>query len=491
MDFPAFHLDLFGDRLMIAVIAILHVFVNHALAVGAMPFITLMAWWGYRTGNKQWDNLAHRILGVCFVVTTSVGALTGVGIWFSASLANPYAIGSLIRVFFWGWFIEWVVFVTEVVLIMIFYLTWKKWGAKHKLAHIWVGVVLSAASWATMAIIVAILGFMMDTGTWVDNQTFLTGVFNPIYIPQLMFRTPYALLAAGLFSLLLVFFFTERGSDFRAKAVRFCSTWSLVWIGPCLGGGWLYWQVVPTDMADNLGVALATQAYAIWDGRILQVLLLLAITVAIVSLWGLVKPRKLPRVALIVPFVCCIMLLGYFERIREFVRKPWVIEGYMYANGIRADDYPVLARHGVLREATYVTGRDVTEETMHAAGKDMWIISCSRCHTTDGVNGMVAKLTNLYGSDPWESEIIVNYMNTMHKARPYMPPVPGTDDEKTALAHYLISLQTAAPSYGGAQREGVKIPPVPGAEEEADGSQTAMLAPANKLASAQAHSAGE
>lgn len=37
MDFPMFHLDWLNDRFLIAVIAIIHVMINHGLAVGFIP----------------------------------------------------------------------------------------------------------------------------------------------------------------------------------------------------------------------------------------------------------------------------------------------------------------------------------------------------------------------------------------------------------------------------------------------------------------------
>ena len=48
MDFPVFHLDFIGNRMLIAVIAVIHVCINHPLAVGAMPLVTAMEWWGHR-----------------------------------------------------------------------------------------------------------------------------------------------------------------------------------------------------------------------------------------------------------------------------------------------------------------------------------------------------------------------------------------------------------------------------------------------------------
>ncbi|MBO9195941.1 hypothetical protein J5277_17700 [Rhizobium sp. 16-449-1b] len=129
MDFPVFHLDFLGNRWLIATIAILHVLINHGLAVGMMPLIAAMEWYGEKKQEPRWDRLAFKILFFCFLITTTVGALTGVGIWFSVSLVNPYSIASLIRVFFWAWFTEWLVFVTEVCLILAYTLTFKKNGA--------------------------------------------------------------------------------------------------------------------------------------------------------------------------------------------------------------------------------------------------------------------------------------------------------------------------------------------------------------------------
>ena len=95
MDFPIFHLDLLGNRMLIAITAIIHVLINHPLAVGAYPLITLLEWWGLRKGEPAWDKLAYRIVFIVFIITTTVGALTGVGIWLTTSLVAPFAIGSL------------------------------------------------------------------------------------------------------------------------------------------------------------------------------------------------------------------------------------------------------------------------------------------------------------------------------------------------------------------------------------------------------------
>ena len=468
MDFPIFHLDFFGNRLLVAVIAIVHVFHSHPLAVGAIPVVAGLEWWGWRTGEPRWDRLAYRILFVCFILTTSIGALTGVGIWFSTSLVNPAAIGSLIRVFFWAWFFEWIIFFLEVVFILAYFLTWKKMGGARKGQHIAIGVALVIFSWLTMAIITAILGFMMAPGNWMTSRSFLSGVFNPIYLPQLAFRTPLAMITAGLFSLFLVYFFTRREGETRAPAVRWISAWVLAWLPVGLAGSYWYWRVVPGWMTDNVPVALTTQQFTDWHQAAIVMLGAMGVLVLIVTLWGTLLPRAMPRAALLLPFLAGLVLFGSFERIREFVRKPYVIGDYMYANGIRASEYDLLKEEGLLAHATYVSTRTITDANAVPVGGELFRIACTRCHTTRGVNGITAKLRDMYGPGPWDRDAVKAYLLTMHTSRPFMPPFPGTDLEAGALSDYLVSLHAFPGGLDGAQTTGVTLPaPAPGASDDA------------------------
>ncbi len=457
MDFPIFHLDFLGNRMLIATIAVVHVMINHSLAVGAMPVVTALEWWGYRKGDERWDRLAYKILTVCFVITTTVGALTGVGIWLSTSLVNPYAIGSLIRIFFWAWFAEWLVFVAEVLCIMVYYLTWKKLQDRKSL-HIAIGVSLSIFSWMTMAIITAILGFMMNPGSWLARESFVSGVFNPIYLPQLAFRTPVAMAAAGWLALFLAFFFTRKDSDLRPQVLRWLSLWGLAWLPLVAAGAIWYWKVIPNWMADNVPVALGTQRFASWYDQLLVILAVMVVAVLLTAVAGTLLPRRVPRVALLVPFAMTLVLLGSFERVREFIRKPYVIGDYMYANGIRVDDYPLFKEEGILRHATYTRVREVTESNRIEAGAEVFKLSCTRCHTATGINSVTDRLRDLYGNGPWDRDTVKYYLIGMHTARPFMPPFPGNDAEAGALAEYLVDLRHTRRPVIGAQDGGVEVP---------------------------------
>jgi len=459
MDFPLYYMDFIGNRMLMAMIAIVHVMINHPFAVGAWPLIAILEWKAWKLKDAAWDNLARRITFVLFIITTTLGALTGVGIWLTAALIAPFAIGSLLRVFFWAWFSEWLVFVSEVILVLIYYLTWHRWHAGvWKKVHIGIGALLSIMSWFTMALIVAILGFMMGTGDWSITRGFFSAFVNPLYAPQLMFRTGVAMITAGLTVWFLMFFFTRNAQETRRRVIRFVSTWILAWTPFALVGGIWYWGRVPASMSANLNVALATQRFMLHYKIFIVVIAVAVGLVILTALIGLIRPKLVPRYWLIVPFVLGLFSLGYFERVREFIRKPYVVADYMYSNGVTRAELPIYQRDGLLTYATYAGERSVTSTNQLQAGHDVYILACSRCHTTNGLNSVRNKFRNLYGDQPWDPNVMKSFIKTMHLSRTYMPPFPGNDAEATALVAFLKDLQTNPHTVRGVQSIGITLP---------------------------------
>lgn len=467
MDFPLFFLDHIGNRLLIAVVAILHVLINHPFAVGGYPILVFIEWLGMRRNDRTIDEVARKITFVFFIVTTTVGAITGVGIWLVTGLISPFAIGSLLRVFFFAWAFEWIIFIIEIGLILAYFLLWEKWreGRKKQL-HLRLGILLSIFSWITMAIITGILGFMMDPGNWqamepVGPKNFFSAMFNPIYLPQLAFRTTYALVTGGLLVWALLACFTPKKSDIRADLIQRIALFILV----CLPLAYLsiiwYWQVVPGFMKANFDAAVLGAKFAKWHGAFLWIALGVMGSFLLSALWGALRPRKFPTLLLVVPFFFSLWILGHFERIREFIRKPYIIAGYMYANGIRETELPILQRDGMLTHATFVKHRQVTETNKVEAGQDVFMIACSRCHTTTGINGVINQFEDLYRAEEWNDEDMKIFMDQMHNALAYKPPFPGNDAEKMALIAYLKHLRENPQTVPGAQTEGPRLPPSP------------------------------
>jgi mono/diheme cytochrome c family protein len=469
MDFPSFYMDhLAGGRLIIGLIASLHVLINHPLAVGAYPLLTWMEWWAHKNNRPDIDHLAYRITFIVFIVTTTVGAMTGVGIWLSTSLFSPFAIGSLLRVFFWGWFAEWLVFISEVALIMWWFLSWKKANTpEKKRKHIKIGVALSIMSWLTMALIVAVLGFMMKPGEWNQTRAFWDAMTNPLYLPQLGFRTFFALMTGAVFLWFATFFFTKK-KDAQTPDPRCLREWIVyrlshvvlvALLGTFLFGTW-YWNAVPETMKANSSVALLTQEFMSWHGQFQSLLGWTVIAFLVVGLGGLGSSFMIPRWALLIPSFMGIWLLGHFERAREFMRKPWVIGEYMYSNGIHKDELAFLQSEGLLKHATYARHHEITEANKAEAGQDIFMLACSRCHSTTGLNGVIEKFTAMYGADkPWDSAGMTLFIQGMHQTRTFMPPFPGSEKEAEALVAYLQQLRANRQTLPGAQSAGIVIAP--------------------------------
>jgi hypothetical protein len=469
MDFPMFHLDWLNDRFLIAVIAILHVFINHGLAVGFIPYITWLEQKGVRNApshlitDPEWDLLVYKKMKVAFIITTTIGAMTGVGIWFAASLVSPNSIGSLIRVFYWAWFTEWTVFVTEVVLILIYFLTWKNSNSslKAKQRHIKFGWFLSIFSWITMAIIVSILGFMMDPGNWNQHHSLLNGFTNPIYLPQLLFRTPTAMLLAGLFGMTLTTLFMRRKSEMKSMMLKNAAKWILIWLPFSIAGAIVYWNVMPEAMKANMSTAVGTMEFAKYYDLLKYFILGTASLSLVIALWTLIKPTQIRFIHVVFPAMLAFGFIGIFERVREFIRKPYIIGGYMYSNLLREEDYPLYKKDGILKYATYTSVTEINEDNKIIAGRDVFMNTCSRCHTTQGVNSITYVFERMYGfGKPLDETAMSAYIPSMHNGRTYMPPFPGNKKELSALVAYIKHLQSTGESLEGAQSTGIAVNPI-------------------------------
>ncbi len=470
MDFPLFHLDFMGNRMLVAIIAIVHVIINHALAVGFAPLITLLEFTGYLKYKSNpeeglvWDKMARRLMFIAFIITTTAGALTGAGIWFAASLANPASLGSLIRVFYFAWFSEWIVFVLEVVFIMVYFLTWKKSNesARSKRRHIRFGLFLSIFSWLTMAIIVAILGFMMTPGSWIEKPSLLTGFLNPLYLPQLLFRTPVAMMMAGTVALMISAYVLKKSNRWKHEILRYISFWILLWMPAAATGSFLYYWHIPRAMIGNLPVALTTLQFQEWYGSLLTVLFIVIGIGFTIGILGTVSPRRLPKHLLIISVIASFLFLGTFERLREFIRKPYVIGKYMYANGLLVDEYPLYQQNGLLKYTPYTNITEVTSENKLQAGEAVFTIACSRCHTTHGISSIVRKFERMYGTEqPLNEEAMKVYIKNMHNVRQYMPPFPGNDVELEALTAFVAEQQKRPKKLDGPQVKGINVKEIP------------------------------
>ena len=118
MNYPVWGLPAPG--LLVAAVAILHVFISH-FAVGGGLFLVLAEAKARRERDDALLGFVRALSRGFILLTLVLGALTGVGIWFTIALVQPQATSALVTTFVWAWAIEWTFFPTEIAPPMVYY----------------------------------------------------------------------------------------------------------------------------------------------------------------------------------------------------------------------------------------------------------------------------------------------------------------------------------------------------------------------------------
>ncbi|GAB4330386.1 MAG: cytochrome c family protein [Calditrichia bacterium] len=421
MNYPIWEIPGIGGGSLIALIAVVHVYVSH-LAVGGGLFLWLTDLKGFKENNPSIHDYVYKHTWFFLLLTMVFGGLTGVGIWFIIALVHPAATSSLIHNFVFGWAIEWVFFVGEIVALLVYAYKFKELNQENRLR---LAFLYFLFAWLSLFIINGIITFMLTPGKWLETQNFWHGFFNPTYFPSLFFRSFCAFMFAGLFAYVTIVFL--RDSDFRSRMMRYATRW-LLWplIGLVVSGLWYYFA-----LPENLRVLV----FKVNPQPVAALHLLMASTILIFVFGILLSLRSGILLQRILTFVLVLIGLSWmagFEYTRETARKPYVIHDYMYSSGILKSDMEPINRDGVLTRAKWTQIKKITTENEIAAGRELFNIHCLGCHTVGGLrNDILPQIKNMTYIG------LTAHLSGQGKIFNYMPPFSGTQKEKEALAAFI------------------------------------------------------
>lgn len=371
MDYPIWDIGI-GGGLLMALVAIPHVIVAH-FAVGGGLLIAVSETLSVKRQDPEMRGLARRSSLMLVLVSTVFGAISGVGIWVVAGLISPGAISALIHNFVWGWATEWVFFILEIVAALVYYSTWDKIS---KGAHLMVGWLYFIGAFMSLVIINGIITFQLTPGAWLQDHAFWSGFFNPTFLPATVLRTGVALLMATVF---MVFMLPKEFGPERSRLTRYLGLWL---IGGTLiaYGGYRWWEaVLPENVlhlfrgAEPLILSLATtRRLGLWA---------LALCLVIGLVLMLLLPKGLRTVSAVILALAAFTFFGSYERLREGVRKPFLIHGYMFSNGLRLDQIEDYNLKGVASHVGWVQAAGSEPE---ALGRAIFRHECASCHTLGG-----------------------------------------------------------------------------------------------------------
>jgi len=421
VDYPIWDLPLTGGGLIIAAVAVVHVFISH-FAIGGGLFLVLTEAKAYRENNPQMLEFVRKSSLVFILVTLVFGALTGVGIWFTIGLISPAATSALIHIFMWAWAIEWVFFLVEIAAAFIYYYSWDRMDRR---SHLAVGWIYFAAAWLSLFMINGILSFMMTPGRWPDTGSLWDGLLNPSFWPSLVLRTCVAVALAGLYVLIMAA--TLEPGRLRERLARWASKWL-----------WPPFIVMPVAGAWYLAVVPPAARHAAVAAPVMILLVLSVVFSLLIFGFALFGPSRRPA-SLSMPLAVLITALGVMvtgtgEWVREAIRKPYIIHGYMYVNSIRAADRAHVNEVGVLSVGRWALTREIEPENPARGGNEVFRLECAACHTVSGYNGVEPLARG------WPEEFIDYQLRHLDTLKVFMPPFMGTEQERRALAAYLASL---------------------------------------------------
>ncbi len=438
--YPFWEVPFFTSGLVIALVATFHILPCH-LATGAFWFnvyVERKAFYEKRPELLEFlKKYSLLILIFCFVI----GSLSGVGIWYAATVASPRGISALIHNYVWGWATEWVFFIIEIATIYVYYYTL---GRIDEKSHLTLGWVYAWAAWISMIIITGILAFMLSSGKWVETGGFFDGFFNETYWPQLFTRTALMFGIAGAYAVIVAS--TLKNKEVRLELVRTASIWGIG--GMVLGAIFTLWYLFKLpEHAKDLAFG-GTLPY------LKGMLYVAAICYGVVLLWfvifGLIRPSlSRPVIGIIILFIL-FAGIGAGEGFREGARRPYIIDRYMYGNQIIANNIPAknikaevpkFQKEGFWSNLYFKPDNLDLSKTKDRllAGSVIVHHQCGNCHALDRlgkIRPLSLLLENLATESPGD---VADFLDALGDY-PYMPPFAGNDKDKEAAAEYLFSI---------------------------------------------------
>jgi len=414
-----------GYGVLMAVIAVVHVFISH-FAIGGGLYLVVSEQRARKAGDAEQLRFLEKLSQFFVLVTLVAGALTGVGIWFIIGLLNPAATEALIHHYVWGWATEWTFFVVEITAAILYYYGWKRMPPA---AHVTLGWIYFVFAWLSLFIINGIITFMLTPGAWLKTGAFWDGFFNPTFWPSLVLRTGVSLMLACLYALLVAARY-ESGA-FKARLVRYTAIWGLLGLVVTVASQYGYWHAIPADITAKALQTMRTPIEAVrrslWMAGGLGVLL---------GVFGLLLPARLPRMVAVLLMVLGLGWFSDFEMFRESIRKPYVISGYLYGNGVEVAKTEQYKKEGYLKQIAFRTGDD---------GADLFRHACRSCHTLTGYKPLKPAF------DGTDRAFIASIIQAAHTLKGNMPPFLGTAEEAGKIAGHLhkqIDPRPLAAIYG-------------------------------------------
>ena len=408
--------------LVMAAVAIVHVFLAQ-FAVGGGILLCYFQWLSMTGRSVDARSFVHGYFKVLVLISFVLGALTGVGIWFTSIQVSAPTIGEMVFHFHWIWATEWTFFCLEVVAGYCFYRYHDQLSARTCLTLL---VLYAFAAWMSLFWINGILSWQLTPGHWLTTHSIVDGFLNPGFWPSLFFRTIVCMTLAALIGCVVVNVIPDLSREQRQELINKAAHLMIPMLAmPGLGAWYLY--SMPSDSRSwvlggspammlffmiSVGASLAIGGYAL------------------IGLW-------LQKLYINGATASLLLLLAFGataggEFVREGSRKPYTVRHVLYSNGIRPEEVAGLRVRGCVTDDPFpvIHEKQLPNETV-TLGAKVFRRQCAVCHTMEGSNAVV----HLTGS--WDADQMRMNIAKLQQTKPFMPPFAGTAGELESLVQYI------------------------------------------------------
>lgn len=425
MEFTSYPVNDFGPAMkgmVIGGLGIVHVFLAQ-FAIGGGLLMCYFQWLG-QTGRLP---LARQFVDGFFqflvLVSFVVGAVAGVGMWFTSIQVSPRTIGVMVHEFHWLWATEWTFFALEIAAGYCFYRYGRRLPDRSRMALL---ATYAAAAWFSLFWINGILSWQLTPGRFPQTHALWDGFFNPSFFPSLLFRTITSMTIAALVACVVVNVMPDLQREQREQLLHRAVHFLLPMAGMPLLAAW-YFLVLPPDSREwVLGGSVAmTMFFALGAAC--------SLLIGVYTFAGLMLHRLYMNGAT-AGLLCALAFLATAggEFVREGVRKPFAIRESLYSNSIDESEVARLREIGCTAIDPYpVPHPERFPDPQLILGAKVYRIQCSVCHTIDGANGLV----HLAGH--WTPTQLRLNIAKLQRTKPFMPPFAGTPEELEALVQWI------------------------------------------------------
>lgn len=416
--------------LVMAGVAILHVFLAQ-FAVGGGFLLCYFQWLAMTGRNEHARRFVEGFFKVLLMISFVMGALTGVGIWFTSIQISAATIGEMVFNFHWIWATEWSFFCLEIVAGYCFYRYHRRLSDHASLTLL---VLYTFAAWMSLFWINGILSWQLTPGEWVESKSLIDGFFNPSFWPSLFFRTIVCLTLASLVGCVVVNLIPNIDRDAQKSLINRSAHLMLPMLLMPVLGAWFLWSMPEDSRSWVLGGSPAMMMFFM-----ISVGASVAIGgYALLGLW-------LQRLYINGATATLLLLLAFGataggEFVREGSRKPYSIRYVVFSSGILPEEVEHLRKVGSVSNDPYpVTNEPDCPNDAVLLGAKVFRRQCAVCHTIEGANG-VAHLTQT-----WDISQMRMNIAKLQQTKPFMPPFAGTPKELDALVHYICWVNAERP----------------------------------------------